>query len=334
LSLRSRPWWEIGLGAPLTAALHYLARHARFVLLAGLAAGIAVPELAGFMSGYLKAIIAVLLFLTALRIGPRQAVGSMSDLRQSLAGVAIFQVLLPITLALAFRISGFSGALANALVLMTAAAPLAGSPNLALMTGNDPAPALRQLIVGTALVPLTVLPVFLVYPIVGDIGAVLASAARLIALIAGATGLAFLVRARWLKEPSPSELTSMDGSSALLMALAVIALMSAIAPAFANAPSHLAANLIAAFAVNFGLQLAVYMIMPWLGVSRERVAFAIAAGNRNVMLFLAVLPASAVEPLMLFVACAQIPIYLTPLLLGPLYRPPSRATAAPPGRDP
>jgi ACR3 family arsenite transporter len=316
----------------LTAALHYLARHARFVLLAGLAAGIAVPKLAVFMSGHLTAIIAVLLFITALRIGPRQAVGGIGDLRQSLAGTALFQLLLPMTFALAFRISGFSGSLADAVVLMAAAAPLAGSPNLVLMTGNDPAPALRQLIVGTALVPLTVLPVFLVYPIVGDIAAVLASAARLIMLIAGATGLAFLVRARWLKEMSPAALVSLDGLAALLMALAVTALMSAIGPTFASAPSLLAANMVAAFAVNFGLQMAVYMIAPWLGIGTERVALAIAAGNRNVMLFLAVLPVPLVEPLMLFVACSQIPMYLTPLLLGPLYRP-AHAIAAPPGRD-
>jgi ACR3 family arsenite transporter len=312
----------------LTGALHFLARHARFVLIGGLVAGIAAPELAGFMSGYLAHIIAALLFITALRIGPRQALGSMSDLRQSLAAVATFQLMLPVTVALAFRIGGFSGALADALVLMAAAAPLAGSPNLTLMTGNDPAPALRQLIAGTALVPLTVLPVFLIYPIVGDMGAVLASAVRLIMLIAGATGLAFLVRARWLKEPSPSGLAAMDGFSAVLMALAVIALMSAIAPTYASAPSRLAVNMVAAFAVNFGLQLTVYMAGSWLGMGGERVAFAIAAGNRNIMLFLAVLPASVVEPVMLFVACAQIPMYLTPLLLGPLYRPrPARAPA-------
>ena len=305
----------------MTAALHYLARHARFVLIAGLAAGIATPSLASFMSGYLKAIIAPLLFLTALRIGPRQALGSMRELGQSLAGVALFQLLLPITLALAFRVGGFSGALANALVLTTAAAPLAGSPNLTLMTGNDPAPALRQLIVGTALVPLTVMPVFLVFPIVGDMGAVLASTARLIMLIAGAAGLAFLVRTWWLRELSPSQFVALDGFSALLMALAVIALMSAIAPAYASAPSSLAVNLIAAFAVNISLQIGVYLAMKRLGVCRGRVALAIAAGNRNIMLFLAVLPASTVEPVMLFMACAQIPMYLTPLLLGPLYRP-------------
>jgi ACR3 family arsenite transporter len=311
----------------LIAVLHFLARHARFVLIAGLVVAIAAPGLAGVMSGYLKLIIAGLLFLTALRIGPRQAVGKLSDLWQSLAGVMVFQLLLPIVLALAFRIGGLTGALPDALVLMAAAAPLAGSPNLTLITGNDPAPALRLLIAGTTLVPLTILPVFLIYPLVGDMSAALGSALRLIVLIAGATGLAFLLRAGWLKEPSPAGLAAMDGLSALLMALAVIALMSAIGPALKNDPQLLAINLFAAFVVNFGLQLTVFGIITWLGAKRERVPFGIAAGNRNIMLFLAVLPASVVEPLMLFVACAQIPMYVTPLLLGPLYQPPKAVAA-------
>jgi arsenite transporter len=313
----------------LIAVLHFLARHARFVLIAGLVVAIAAPGLAGLMSGYLKLIIASLLFLTALRIGPRQAIGKVSDLWQSLAGVMVFQLLLPVALALAFRVGGLTGALPDALVLMAAAAPLAGSPNLTLMTGNDPAPALRLLITGTTLVPLTILPVFLIYPVVGDMGAALGSALRLIVLIAGATGLAFVLRARWLKEPSPAGLAAMDGLSALLMALAVIALMSAIGPALKNDPQLLAINLFAACVVNFGLQLTVFGMMTWLGANCERVPFGIAAGNRNIMLFLAVLPAFVVEPLMLFVACAQIPMYVTPLLLGPLYRP-RQPIAAPP----
>jgi ACR3 family arsenite transporter len=305
----------------LIAILHFLARYARFVLIAGLVVAVAAPGLAGFMGGYLTLIIAGLLFLTALRIGPRQAIGRASDLWQSLAGVMVFQLLLPIAVAMAFRIGDFTGTLPAALVLMTAAAPLAGSPNLTLMTGNDPAPALRLLIAGTSLVPLTILPVLLIYPMVGDMTAVLGSALRLIGLIAGVTGLAFLLRARWLKKPSPAGLAAMDGLSALLMALAVIALMSAIRPAFENEPRLLAINLFAACAVNFGLQLTAYGLMTWLRMNRERVPFAIAASNRNIMLFLAVLPMSVVEPLMLFVACAQIPMYVTPLLLGLLYRP-------------
>jgi ACR3 family arsenite transporter len=112
----------------LIALLHFLARHARFVLIAGLIVAVAAPGLAGFMSGYRKLIIAGLLFLTALRIGPHQAIGRRSDFWQSLAGTMVFQLLTPIAVALTFRISGFTSALPAALVFMTAAAPLAGSP--------------------------------------------------------------------------------------------------------------------------------------------------------------------------------------------------------------
>ncbi|REC53766.1 hypothetical protein DRV84_14675, partial [Rhodosalinus sediminis] len=44
-------------------------------------------------------------------------------------------------------------------------------------------------------------------------------------------------------------------------------------------------------------------------------ALAIAAGNRNLALFLAAVPPETAAPLMLFVGCYQIPMYLTPLLL-------------------
>jgi hypothetical protein len=51
------------------------------------------------------------------------------------------------------------------------------------------------------------------------------------------------------------------------------------------------------------------------------VPYAIIAGNRNVALFLAALPAAQTEPLLLFIGCYQIPMYLTPLLFGRLYKP-------------
>jgi arsenite transporter len=62
-------------------------------------------------------------------------------------------------------------------VLALAAAPITGSPGLAILSGADPAPALRQLVLGTALLPLTVLPIFALMPVFADPGAALAAAA-------------------------------------------------------------------------------------------------------------------------------------------------------------
>ena len=46
---------------------------------------------------------------------------------------------------------------------------------------------------------------------------------------------------------------------------------------------------------------------------------AIGAGNRNIALFLVALPPEVLAPLMIFIGCWQLPMYLTPVLLPRLY---------------
>jgi hypothetical protein len=53
---------------------------------------------------------------------------------------------------------------------------------------------------------------------------------------------------------------------------------------------------------------------------RQILTVALIAGNRNIALFLAALPPEAVGFLTLFVAVYQIPMYVTPLFAGRLYR--------------
>ena len=58
----------------LLALLGLAARHGRIILVAGLAAGIALPDLALAMRPWLQEMVAGLLFFAALRIGPRDVV--------------------------------------------------------------------------------------------------------------------------------------------------------------------------------------------------------------------------------------------------------------------
>ncbi|GGA93763.1 hypothetical protein GCM10011491_22450 [Brucella endophytica] len=298
--------------------LHFLARHGRYVLVGGLVVGIAFPALAALLQPMIPEIVAIMLFAAALRIGPAQAFGRLGDIRVSLGMVALYQLLLPCGLALAFLFLGLSGPLATGAVLVTAASPISGSPNLTLLTGNDPAPALRLLITGTALLPLTVLPAFALWPAFGTAGAVIFASVKLVCLIGVAAALAFAIRHFLLPRPDARTITAIDGFSALMMAIAVIGLTSAIGPAFTSRPGALVMNLLAAFAVNFGLQVLAFSVVR-VREPAKAVAYAIVAGNRNAMLFLAALPVAAMEPLLLFIACYQVPMYLTPILLGKLY---------------
>ena len=54
--------------------------------------------------------------------------------------------------------------------------------------------------------------------------------------------------------------------------------------------------------------------------AREAGAVGVVAGNRNIALFLAAFPASQMEPLMVLVGCYQIPMFLTPIVMGRFYR--------------
>ncbi|MCG6856905.1 MAG: hypothetical protein LJE67_02435 [Salaquimonas sp.] len=304
----------------LAALLRLCARHGRLILIAGLVAGVALPDLAAALKPFLPEMVALLLFIAALRVGPRQAAGSLRDMRMSLAIIALYQIALPCLLAFTFGVAGFTASLASALVLMAAAPSIAGSPNLTLLAGGDPAPALRLMIIGTAFLPLTVIPAFWLSPILASPGDIAVASVRLMALIAFAAIAAFALRRALLRDPSLPALQAIDGLSALAMAVVVIGLMSAIGPALREQPGELATTLIFAFIANFGLQ-----IVAWLGLKRfspaaDLPAQAIVAGNRNIALFLAALPAATTDPILLFIGCYQIPMYLTPLLLGRLYR--------------
>ncbi len=305
----------------LQSVLGHAARHGRLLLVAGLAAGITLPGAAIVMRAWLPELVAALLFVAALRIGPRQAIGAARDLPVT-AGVALlFQLALPVGAILVMNAGGWLATpIAMSLVLMLSAPSISGSPNLTLMTGHDPAPALRLLILGTAMLPATVLVPFWLLPELGAAGEVLRAAGRLLAVIAIAGGTAFLIRGTLMRQPTPETMRALDGVSAIAMAVVVVGLMSAVGPAIAEMPATFFYWLAVASAVNFGLQIVVAVALNYTSLRDSRAAYGIVAGNRNIALFLVALPASVTDPLLLFIGCYQIPMYLTPILLRRLYK--------------
>lgn len=301
----------------MLAPLVLCARHARLLLVLGLLAGVLLPGLAAAVEAQLPLVAVILLLLAALRVGPRAALGAAGDLRGVLGATVLLQLLLPLLVAGGFLLAGWTGVLATALVLMAAGAPISGAPNLAIMSGGDPAPALRLLVIGTLLLPLTLVPTLWLWPGFGDFAAVMQAAARTIAVLVIAVGAGFALRRLLRPRGDPRRLAAIDGLAALAMAVAVTGLMTALRPALLSTPGTALRVMVVAFAANFGLQLLAALALPR---GRDGTGLAICAGNRNLLLFLAVLPAEFTAPLLLFVACYQVPMYLTPLLLGRFYR--------------
>jgi hypothetical protein len=304
----------------LVAVLTAAARHGRHLLVAGLIAGVGLPGLAEAMRDWLQELVALLMFVAALRIGPRQAFSALADLGFAGALTVAYQLALPLVAIGAFHAAGIAGTpVATALILMATASPISGSPNLTILSGGNPAPALRLLVVATALLPLTVIPVFLLAPSLGSPDVVLAAAGRLLALIVVATGGAFLLRHHFLPDPSPRTVAAIDGLSAIAMAIVVIGLMSEAGPTLLRRPGSFAAWLAIAFVANFGLQILARLFLARTALKGDITAYSIIAGNRNIALFLVALPREITDPILLFIGCYQIPMYLTPLLMGRFY---------------
>ncbi|MCE1235949.1 MAG: hypothetical protein LWW93_06285 [Hyphomicrobiales bacterium] len=317
----------------LVAGLGRIARHGRFVLAGALVVGLASPTLAGALRPHIGWMVAILLTLSAWRIGARAALGALDALGRTALLVLVLQVALPFAVLAIERGFGLGGPLALALLVMTTTAPIAGTPNLTILVGGDPAPALRLLVVATGLLPLTVVPVFLASGALGDPFAVLPAALRLAGLIGAAATIGFLARARWLRSPTPAQVAAVDGFGALVMAVLVIGLMQALGERLRADPVAALGTTAAAFVANFGFQIVGAALCRRFGHPSAAPAVGISTGNRNFVLLLAALPDAITAPIMLFVGGYQIPMYLTPLLLGGFHRRMARPIGNPQQRE-
>lgn len=296
----------------LIQLLGLIARRGRWCLVLGLLAGITLPGLAATLKPWLPELIALLLFVSALRIGPKAAIGNLSEIRQSVALALGYQLAAPL-LALAILMGlGLANTPAGLVIVLVLAAPsVTGAPNFTIMVNRDPGPPMRLLLIGTALFPLTVIPVLLALPAIPTLGGVLEGALRLMLVIFGAVGLAFALRRG--HAVSDDNQAALDGIAAILLGVVVIGLMSAVNPTMREAPQTLAFWLLFALFLNFGLQILAHWLLPTRNT--ERTGLSIIAGNRNIALFLVALPGDLIAQILIFIGCYQVPMYLTPIVM-------------------
>lgn len=297
------------------------ARHGQWVLVAGLVAGLALPGLAHVLRPWLPALVALLVFLSLLRLKPGALAMALRTLPQTAAIAAVLQLALPLGVWAGAQALGLGAHPASlALVLMCAAPSIMGSPNISMMLGAPPDYALRLMVVGTALLPLTVLPVFAIMPAVQGTAAVGQAAVRLVALIGLSALAAMVVQRVALRHGHPKTHQRLEGVSALALAVFVIGLMPQVSALALQAPATLVFWLMVAFGANMGGQILAWYLLRGRLPHAQAVPLALITGNRNIALFLVSLPAETTAPIMGFIGCYQLPMYLTPLLMARLYR--------------
>ncbi len=308
----SRPKGAIGL-------LSSSARHGSALLGAGIFGGILVPPLARALHPALSIDVIALMTLVLLRVDFAAAVG---HLRRPLlvAAVTAFQLLVaPLLAWAAVRHLPLDPAIAAGVVLFATGCPVTSSPAFARLTGLDPELTLLGTLAATLLLPLTAPP--LATALAGihlalGLGGLMA---RLVLIVGVPLLLALLLRrAIGVRRLAPLE-GAIDGAVVWLLVVFAIAVMAGMTAQVLHDPGWVIEGVIAAFAAAFGLNLATTLAFAGFGW-REATSAGLMSGNRNMALYLAVLPASADPRLTLFLALCQFPLYLSPFLLRPAYR--------------
>ena len=302
----------------LVAALVALSRRGKWVLPLGLAAALLFPKTAVVMQSAIAPLLVAILVISFLQINQSLREIWAGNIRQTLLLVLLMQVLLPIALLLVLRGVGAPLSVQAPATLVAAASCIMGGPSIVMMLNGNGAMAIRLLIASTLALPLTALPSLALLSLHPSGSLLLRTAVILTFVVLGSYAAATALRKFVFGEQTQVQRQCLDGAAALLLALIVVGLMAAIHTSWDN-PQHLAITLAAAVVVNVGLQLVGLALNHLLKLNMP-IVLGVMNGNRAVAIFLTALPASVYQPYLLFIACYQIPMYLTPLVGGYFYK--------------
>lgn len=301
-------------GRPLAA----IGRNAPLCLAAGVFLGLFVPDLASFLRPALGPLVALLLAGSLVRLDWFGLVAHARRPGPLALSTAWQLVASPVVVWAVTLFLGLPVGLTQALVLNAAAPSLVASVTLAQLTGLDAPLAVTLVTVTTLFLPVTLTPVLfwlLGLEVRVDLGAFYL---RFLLYVVLPFGAAWVLRSRLPDGFIDRRGAAIDGFNVLVLVLAALAMMDGVTARLLEAPGSLAMFLAGATLFNIGFQ-TLGALLFWRSGRHFALSMGLASGNRNTALIL-VLTGGFVGPeLGLYVAMAQIPIYLLPLVAKPIY---------------
>jgi BASS family bile acid:Na+ symporter len=299
--------------------LELSARHGSVLLATGIFGGLLVPPLAHAMVWFITPNVVLLVTLVLLRVDIPQA---FSHLRRPgrLALIVAFEMLVaPFVAALCVAVIPIDPVTAAGVVIFATGAAATSGAAFARLVGLDPELTLLATLATIFLVPLTGPP--LAHLLAGvDLHIGVAAFMGRLALVVGLPLIASLALRRAVGAERLAPLgPALDGAVVWLVVFYGFAVMDGMQDRLRAEPGWVLEAAIAAFVADFGLNALTTVAFLWMGW-KSAASAGLMAGNRNMALYLAVLPAGADPRIALFFALVQIPLFLSPFALGPIYR--------------
>ncbi len=296
-----------------------IGRRAPLWLAGGVFLGLVLPDLATTLRPALGPLVGLLLGGSLLRLDWAGLLGHLRRPGNVMMATSWQLVVSPVVVWAATLLLGMPVGLSQSLILNAAAPSLVASVTLAQLTGLD-APLAAGLVVATTLfLPLTLTPVL--FWLLGldlelDLAAFYTRFLVFVALPFALAGiLRFILPGRLFSDHA----MTIDGFNVLVLVLAALAMMDGVTARLLTAPGTVALFLASATLFN-GIFQVLGALLFGAGGRHRALSMGLVSGNRNTALILVLAGGIAHPDLALYVAMAQIPIYLLPLIAKPLYR--------------
>ncbi len=305
---------------PVLRFLEWSAARGSLLLAVGVFGGVLIPPLAAAFNGVIAPCVVALMTLVLLRV---DIAAAFAHLRRPvrLAGVVAFMLLVcPVLTAGVVHLAGLEAGIAAGVVIFATGCAATSSPAFARLVGLDAELSLLATLAGTLVVPLTAPPI--AFALMGvDLAISLpAFMARLVVVVGLPLALSLAIRRIAGQERLAPLGRAVDGATVWLVVIYGFGVMDGLTARLFADPFWVMEALVAAFAVNFGLNAATAIAFWWWLGRREALTTGLMSGNRNMALYLAALPAAADPRVALFFALCQFPLFLSVFLLAPIYR--------------
>lgn len=303
----------------MLTVLAFLGRNATLMLAFGVFIGFAVPSLASLVRPYLALFIIGPLVVALMRIDWTDIWAYTKRLPLIAILSAWMLVVSPLLVFLTLYDSGAAPGVIAGIVLMAAAPPIVSAATIAMFMGLDGAIIVVTTVLTMWLIPLVLPPMALnLLDLQLDIPLWLFMG-RLALLVSVAFAAAWIGRRLLGPVRLAKAKTHLDGAAVVMMLFFVVGVFDGVTEMTFAEPRHVLIATVLGFAFNIGLQIVSAAVFWRLG-RKIALSVGLMAGNCNMGLVLVTLSDKADPDTAMFFAVGQLPMYILPAVLTPLYR--------------
>ncbi|MBL8705311.1 MAG: hypothetical protein JNM30_10720 [Rhodospirillales bacterium] len=303
----------------MRAALEWTGRQGAWLLFTGVLAGLVVPPLATVLRPAVLPVTFILFVASLVRLDWTLVLHHIRRPAKALLIVAAILVGAPLAAAAVVKFLPAPTGLATSIILTTTTTPLLSSPAFALLLGLEAELALIVVLLAMILIPVT-MPALALALLGLQIDLSFAELMGRLALFVGAGFACALGLRAWLGPARiKAEARLLDGVNVVFLVVFAVGVMEGVTERLLAEPGHVLLFTATAFALNATQQVLGTAIF-WIAGRRTALTVGLVFGYRNMALALAVLADVAPPDFLLYVAVAQLPMYMFPMVTRPIYR--------------